>query len=137
VIPNADPTGQDCPTSNADENICEPTAHVNTVAMAKQLFPHFFDPHFRPLHLAHDKVVNFCHRLVEQANRTVNGFVIYLDEQAADELIVAKFDQVFFGFANLDFELHNVRPNNNALIADFMPEWKTLSLTTCSSRGEA
>jgi hypothetical protein len=129
--------GQDCPTSNAHEYICEPTADVNTVAMAEQLFAHFFDPHFRPLHLAHHKVVNFRHWLVEQTDGAVNGFVIHLDEQTASKLIVAKFDQVFFGFANLDFELHNVRPNNNVLIADFMPEWKILSLAICSSRGNA
>jgi hypothetical protein len=105
--------------------------------MAEQLVAHFFDPHFRPLHLAHHELVNFCHRLVEQADGTVNGFVIHFDEQTASKLIVAEFDQVFFSFTNLDFKLHNVRPNNNLLFADFMPEWKILSLAICSSRGNA
>jgi hypothetical protein len=103
--------------------------------MAEQLIAHFFDPHFRPLHLADHEVVNFRHGLVEQADGTVYGFVIHLDEQTARKLIVIEFDQVFFDFANLDFELHNVRPYNNSVIANFMPEPGIFEVAVCASRG--
>jgi hypothetical protein len=74
--------------------------------MAEELFADFLDPHFRFFHLANDEPVNFLARLIDQALALVNGLLIHFDKQAADELIVIEFDEVFFYLPNFDIEFH-------------------------------
>jgi hypothetical protein len=80
--------------------------HVNGVAVAKQLFAPFLDPHVRFLPAINHKVVDFVDRFIEYPGGLENRLVVHTDAQGAAKLVEIEFDEMSFRGSHFQGKFH-------------------------------
>jgi hypothetical protein len=80
--------------------------HVNGIAVAKQRFASFLNPHIRFLLAVNHEVINFLDRFIEKTGGLENRPVVHVDDQRAVKLVEIEFDEVSFRTSHFQGEFH-------------------------------
>ena len=76
--------------------------------MAHQGLAFLFDPHRGFLGLANNNNMNLLNGFIEEAHGSFDLFIVYLNHQAAEQLVELILHTMFFFFSDFDCELHEV-----------------------------
>src|ERR1035437_579334 len=92
------------PTEYPDETV----VNVEPVLAADEGLAFLFDPDAGLLLVPDHEVMDFEHGLVKEAHGFLDGLLVDLDDQAAQELVEMIFQAVLFGLSDFNGELHRV-----------------------------